>query len=95
MPVEPLLGFAFFYLCAKLLERGLPFYGAAGLFVVTDYFGEWLLRGFEFAPFMLLPFLLQLGAALVIFYLLKKYEDSVAAWLVTFGVGVIILVILL
>lgn len=96
MIIVPLLGFVILYLCAKALEKNVPFYIAAlictGLLVALE-------TAFRSGGMIPMPFLIgpavKLVAALITFYYLDRYEETIANWLVTFGLGYVVLVILL
>jgi len=91
LPVGIFIGFAVLYLSAKLMERKVPFYAAAAIFVVGTFLFEQVASLFKL-PISVPGLLIQYVVALPVFYLLNYYEDTIAKWLATYAVGGIILV---
>jgi len=92
LPVTILTGFAVLYLSAKLMEHKVPFYLAALVFVLGTFFLESLMVLFKIGPIPFGGLLVQYIVALPIFYILDQFEDTIANWLITYGIGGIILV---
>lgn len=96
MPYGLLLGFVVLYISAKLTERNVPFYLAALFFVVVYKIFEIVLLGEAFIlNTTLMNSLIKFIVALPIFYFFNEYEDTIAAWLVTFVIGFVLLVVIL
>jgi hypothetical protein len=97
LPYDLLLGFALLYAYAKSIEWKLPFYAAAVLFAITVTFVTPLVTALYMPTIsQVLPeIIIKSLAGLPIFYLLQKYQNTVAAWLAIFAVGFIVLVVIL
>lgn len=91
LPVSIFIGFAVLYLSAKLMERKVPFYAAAGIFVVANFVLQEAVTLFHL-PIPFAGLIIQYVIALPVFYLLDRFEDTIANWLITYAIGGIILI---
>ena len=95
MPIAPLLVFAALYVFSKAMEKRVPFYAAAMLFIASLYIVNLIVSGFQTADFSLGELPLRFILAMVLFYGLDRYEETMSTWLTIFIGGFVTFAFLL